>query len=110
MTFHQFQGAVEILYRGKVRLLRQSSLNSSFWITLAHNFVPVLLCSELQDIEEHTAEYTSRFANPLVAAQRGFVDDVIDPQDTRKFICNDLRVLRSKKMPDIPKKHSNIPL
>jgi len=63
-----------------------------------------------KDIEEHTAEYTSRFANPLVAAQRGFVDDVIDPQDTRKFICNDLRVLRTKKMPDIPKKHSNIPL
>jgi propionyl-CoA carboxylase beta chain len=66
--------------------------------------------SELQDIEEHTAEYTSRFANPLVAAQRGFVDDVIDPQDTRKIICNDLKVLRTKKMPDIPKKHSNIPL
>lgn len=64
----------------------------------------------LQDIEEHTAEYTSRFANPMVAAQRGFIDDVIDPQDTRKFICNDLRVLRTKKMPEIPKKHSNIPL
>ena len=63
-----------------------------------------------KDIEEHTAEYTSRFANPMVAAQRGFVDDIIDPQDTRKFICNDLRVLRTKKMPEIQKKHSNIPL
>ncbi len=65
---------------------------------------------ESQDIEEHTAEYTSRFANPMVAAQRGFVDDVIDPQDTRRIICNDLKILRTKKMPDIPKKHSNIPL
>jgi propionyl-CoA carboxylase beta chain len=46
----------------------------------------------------------------MVAAQRGFVDDVIDPQDTRRLICNDLRVLRTKKMPEIPKKHSNIPL
>jgi len=62
------------------------------------------------DIEERTAEYTSRFANPLVAAQRGFVDDIIDPQDTRRLICNDLRILRTKKMPEISKKHSNIPL
>lgn len=62
------------------------------------------------DIEEKTAEYTSRFANPMVAAQRGFVDDIIDPQDTRRLICNDLRILRTKKMPEIPKKHSNIPL
>lgn len=63
-----------------------------------------------QDIEKHTAEYTARFANPMVAAQRGFVDDIIDPEDTRRMICNDLRVLRTKKMPEIPKKHSNIPL
>jgi propionyl-CoA carboxylase beta chain len=63
-----------------------------------------------QDIEEHTAEYTARFANPMVAAQRGFIDDVIDPEDTRRLICNDLRVLRTKKMPEITKKHSNIPL
>jgi len=63
-----------------------------------------------KDVEEHTAEYTARFANPMVAAQRGFVDDIIDPQDTRRLICNDLRVLRTKKMPEIQKKHSNIPL
>jgi acetyl-CoA carboxylase carboxyltransferase component len=45
-----------------------------------------------------------------VAAQRGFVDDIIDPQDTRRLICSDLRVLRTKKMPEFKKKHSNIPL
>ena len=64
----------------------------------------------LQDIEKHTAEYAARFANPMVAAQRGFVDDIIDPKDTRSLICNDLRVLRTKQMPEIKKKHSNIPL
>eukprot|EP00529_Nitzschia_sp_RCC80_P018992 CAMPEP_0113471552 /NCGR_PEP_ID=MMETSP0014_2-20120614/17035_1 /TAXON_ID=2857 /ORGANISM="Nitzschia sp." /LENGTH=505 /DNA_ID=CAMNT_0000364187 /DNA_START=404 /DNA_END=1921 /DNA_ORIENTATION=- /assembly_acc=CAM_ASM_000159 len=63
-----------------------------------------------EDMEAHTAEYAERFANPMVAAQRGFVDDVIDPQDTRKQICNDLRVLRTKKMPKIEKRHDNIPL
>lgn len=63
-----------------------------------------------ENAEARTTEYTARFANPMVAAQRGFVDDIIDPQNTRRIICNDLRVLRTKKMPEIPKKHSNIPL
>ena len=62
------------------------------------------------DIDANTAEYTSRFANPMVAAQRGFVDDVIEPKDTRYLICNDLRILRTKQMPEFRKKHSNIPL
>jgi len=62
------------------------------------------------DMEERIAEYTEKFANPMIAAQRGFVDDIIDPQDTRRILCNDLRLLRTKSMPEIKKKHSNIPL
>jgi propionyl-CoA carboxylase beta chain len=63
-----------------------------------------------QDVDKHTAEYTARFANPMVSAQRGFVDDIIDPQETRRLICDDLRVLRTKKLDNIHRKHSNIPL
>eukprot|EP00956_Cyclotella_meneghiniana_P043240 scaffold259653_cov83-Cyclotella_meneghiniana.AAC.1 len=63
-----------------------------------------------QDVEKNTAEYRDRFANPMVAAQRGFIDDVIEPRDTRRIICDDLRLLRNKKMHTIPRKHSNIPL
>lgn len=63
-----------------------------------------------KDVEAHAADYTARFANPLVSAQRGFVDDVIEPEMTRKVICDDLRVLRNKKMTNLPRKHSNIPL
>lgn len=63
-----------------------------------------------QDVEKNTAEYIDRFANPMVAAQRGFIDDIIEPHDTRRVICDDLRVLRSKKTPKIERKHSNIPL
>jgi propionyl-CoA carboxylase beta chain len=63
-----------------------------------------------KDAEKHTIEYTQRFANPLVGAQRGFIDDVIDPKDTRKLLCTDLRVLRTKDLPNIPRKHSNMPL
>lgn len=63
-----------------------------------------------ETMEKHKQEYTRRFANPLVSAQRGFVDDIIDPQETRKLICNDLEVLRSKHWPNIPRKHTNMPL
>lgn len=76
----------------------------------AKGAVNILYGGKGRNIDEDIAEYTDRFANPMVAAQRGFVDDIINPQDTRRIICNDLRILRTKKMPDIPKKHSNIPL
>jgi propionyl-CoA carboxylase beta chain len=63
-----------------------------------------------KDVEAHTAEYTERFANPMVAAQRGFIDDIIEPSDTRRRLCNDLNMLRSKKLDNIPRKHTNLPL
>jgi propionyl-CoA carboxylase beta chain len=62
------------------------------------------------DIEKHTAEYAARFANPMVGAQRGFIDNIIEPKNTRKLLCNDLRVLRTKNFPNIPRKHNNLPL
>jgi len=63
-----------------------------------------------KDVEEHTKEYTQRFANPMVGAQRGFVDAIIDPEDTRRRLCEDLAVLRTKNLPNIPRKHTNLPL
>jgi propionyl-CoA carboxylase beta chain len=95
-------------------------------------------------MEAHAEDYTARFANPLVAAQRGkidtdlvapsshssflfitflslymyvyalnltgFVDDIIEPDETRSILCQDLAVFRTKKMPEIARKLSNIPL
>ena len=63
-----------------------------------------------QDIEKNTEDYIDRFANPMVAAQRGFVDEIIDPEMTRSIICDDLRILENKKLSNPPRKHSNIPL
>mmetsp|Transcript_23488 Transcript_23488/g.25715 ORF Transcript_23488/g.25715 Transcript_23488/m.25715 type:complete len:541 (-) Transcript_23488:146-1768(-) len=63
-----------------------------------------------KDIEEKTLEYTDRFANPLLAAQRGFVDDILDPAVTRQRICEDLELLREKKVERPWRKHGNIPL
>lgn len=63
-----------------------------------------------KNIEEKTMEYTDRFANPMVAAERGFVDDVLDPAVTRQRICEDLELLKTKVVERPWRKHGNIPL
>ena len=55
-------------------------------------------------------EYASRFANPLLAAKRGFVDAVLEPSETRPRLIADLEVLRHKERPNLPRKHSCGPL
>jgi propionyl-CoA carboxylase beta chain len=56
------------------------------------------------------AEYKARFANPFVAGARGYIDDVIQPYETRKRICRALTMLRGKKLENPWRKHGNIPL
>ncbi|MGE3706177.1 MAG: acyl-CoA carboxylase subunit beta, partial [Vicinamibacterales bacterium] len=56
------------------------------------------------------AEYKARFANPFVAGSRGFIDDVIQPHETRKRICRSLAMLRDKTLANPWRKHGNIPL
>ena len=63
-----------------------------------------------KDVDAKTAEYTDRFANPMVAAERGFVDDILDPAVTRQRLCEDLELLKDKKMERPWRKHGNIPL
>jgi propionyl-CoA carboxylase beta chain len=55
-------------------------------------------------------EYTERFANPYNAAERGYVDDVIDPRETRRVLARSLEVLRTKKESLPQRKHGNVPL
>ncbi|MFK7874411.1 MAG: acyl-CoA carboxylase subunit beta [Paracoccaceae bacterium] len=61
-------------------------------------------------IARHAADYEDRFANPFVAAERGFIDEVIMPQSTRKRVARAFASLRSKKQVMPWKKHDNIPL
>ena len=73
----------------------------------------ILYRSELGDaakIAQRTKDYEDRFANPFVAAERGFIDEVIQPQSTRKRVCKAFAMLRSKKRSMPWKKHDNIPL
>jgi propionyl-CoA carboxylase beta chain len=61
-------------------------------------------------IAERTREYEARFANPFVAASKGFIDEVIMPHSTRRRIALGLRKLRHKQLENPWKKHDNIPL
>ena len=76
------KGAVEIIFRGKTP----------------------------EEISERTAEYEARFANPFIAAQKGFIDEVILPHSTRRRVALGLRKLRNKHLENPWKKHDNIPL
>jgi propionyl-CoA carboxylase beta chain len=60
--------------------------------------------------QESVAEFRERFANPYIAAERGWVDDVIQPCDTRPKLITALRMLENKRDTNPPKKHGNIPL
>ena len=66
--------------------------------------------SDTDKTDARTEEYRQRFANPFIAGNRGFIDDVIMPHDTRLRICRSLRMLRDKILENPWKKHGNIPL
>jgi propionyl-CoA carboxylase beta chain len=61
-------------------------------------------------IAARTKEYEDKFSNPFVAASRGFIDEVIRPHNTRWRVIRALRMLRDKQVPQVWKKHGNIPL
>jgi acetyl-CoA carboxylase carboxyltransferase component len=82
------QGAVNIIFRKELEAAED----------------PVTRQAELVE------EYTERFANPYVAAERGYVDDVIDPSDTRAVLCRSLAMLRTKQEKLPQRKHGNVPL
>jgi propionyl-CoA carboxylase beta chain len=75
--------------------------------------VEIIFRADLADataIEARTEEYREKFANPFVAASRGFIDDLIEPADTRRRLCRALHMLRDKQLSNPWKKHDNIPL
>jgi acetyl-CoA carboxylase carboxyltransferase component len=83
----------------------------------ADGAVNILYRRELAAAEDPVARkaelvqaYTDEFANPYVAASRGFIDDVIEPHDTRPRLINALQMLKNKRDSNPPRKHGNIPL
>jgi propionyl-CoA carboxylase beta chain len=83
----------------------------------AQGAVNILYRNELKDADDPEArradlvtEYEDTLANPYVAAERGYIDAVIAPHETRAEVVRALRLLRSKRATLPPKKHGNIPL
>jgi propionyl-CoA carboxylase beta chain len=79
----------------------------------AKGAVEIIFREEKSDPEKlaaREAEYKSRFANPFVASARGFIDDVIMPNETRRRVCRSLTMLKDKKLENPWRKHGNIPL
>jgi acetyl-CoA carboxylase carboxyltransferase component len=79
--------------------------------------VNIIFRRELSEADDPVArkaelvqEYRDKFANPYVAASRGFIDDVIMPSETRPVLINALEMLQNKRDSNPPKKHGNIPL
>jgi propionyl-CoA carboxylase beta chain len=79
--------------------------------------VNIIFRKELEKAEEPTTrktelvnEYREKFANPYVAAERGYIDDVIEPRETRSRLINALEMLQNKRDANPAKKHGNIPL
>jgi propionyl-CoA carboxylase beta chain len=63
-----------------------------------------------EKIAQHVADYEKRFANPFVAAEKGFIDEVIIPSSSRRRVCRAFASLRGKSLQNPWKKHDNIPL
>ncbi len=63
-----------------------------------------------EEIERRTQEYEARFLSPFVAAERGYIDEVIMPHSTRRRIALALAMLRSKQVERPWRKHDNMPL
>lgn len=83
----------------------------------AEGAVKIIFRRELQEAGDPeaekarlVAEYRERFANPLIAAERGFIDDIIRPRDTRRRLIDALAMLKNKRQSLPPKKHGNMPL
>lgn len=75
--------------------------------------VEIIFRGDLGDddkIAKRTEEYREKFANPFIAASRGYIDDVIMPRNSRRRLCRALAMLRTKQLTNPWKKHDNIPL
>jgi len=87
--------------------------NAEIAVMGAKGAVEIIFREDKNDPEKlaaREAEYKARFANPFVAGARGFIDDVIQPHETRKRIARSLVMLKDKKIENPWRKHGNIPL
>ena len=114
ITRKAYGGAYDVMaskhLRGDVNLAWPSA---EIAVMGAKGAVEIIFRKDLGDaeaIQQRTDEYQDLFANPYVAASRGYIDDVIRPQETRERVCRSFAMLRDKDLQNPWRKHGNIPL
>jgi propionyl-CoA carboxylase beta chain len=114
ITRKAYGGAYDVMaskhLRGDVNLAWP---NAEIAVMGAKGAVEIIFREDKNDpakLAAREAEYKARFANPFVAGARGYIDDVIQPHETRRRICRSLTMLRGKKLENPWRKHGNIPL
>jgi propionyl-CoA carboxylase beta chain len=114
ITRKAYGGAYDVMSSKHIRAdLNYAWPTAEIAVMGAKGAAEILYRSELDDPEKIQAridEYQKRFANPFVAAERGYIDEVIMPQGTRMRVCRALQMLRNKHVENPWKKHDNIPL
>ena len=114
ITRKAFGGAYDVMaskhLRGDINLAWPTA---QIAVMGAKGAVEIIFRADMKDpekIAERTKEYEARFLSPFVAAERGYIDEVIMPHSTRKRLSRVLAMLRNKKLENPWKKHDNIPL
>ena len=114
ITRKAFGGAYDVMaskhLRGDINLAWPTA---QIAVMGAKGAVEIIFRADIADpvkIAERTAEYEARFLSPFVAAERGYIDEVIMPHATRRRLSRVLAMLRNKKLENPWKKHDNIPL
>jgi propionyl-CoA carboxylase beta chain len=114
ITRKAFGGAYDVMASKHLRGdLNYAWPSAQIAVMGAKGAVEIIFRKDIGDAEkiaEHTKNYESRFLSPFVAAERGYVDEVIMPHSTRRRISRALRLLRNKDLQNPWKKHDNIPL
>src|SRR6202167_4751528 len=114
ITRKAFGGAYDVMaskhLRGDINLAWPTA---QIAVMGAKGAVEIIFRADINDpekIAERTKEYEARFLSPFVAAERGYIDEVILPHATRRRLSRALAMLRNKKLENPWKKHDNIPL
>jgi propionyl-CoA carboxylase beta chain len=114
ITRKAYGGAYDVMASKHIRAdINYAWPSAEIAVMGAKGATEILYRSELADKEKiagRTAEYEARFANPFVAAERGFIDDVIMPHGTRRRVIRAFETLRGKRVHGPVKKHGNVPL